>query len=391
MIENEGMTTSAQVFLALGTVRWMLRELTVAMGHADALDHDSLTRELLAGAHDWQIGDWASAVNRLRAGFEVMTQARERFYPVDAYLLDLCLLDPAVPAGSIAESLGNPIAISFIAQAQAIENLALHDPQRLAALRQAITDGWADVAGGTYSEEEDPLLPLESILWQFRRGNDVYRTHLDDRNAETFARRRFGLFTQLPQFAKRFGFHFALHLALDAGRFPVPAETKRLWESPDGSSLETLFRPPLAADRPAQGWFVPWRMAATMKNDHVAALPLVHWPQPVAPWYLDLRRAASYSPVLGRWTTLNDFFHLTDRPYEAFRPEPDHYRTPYLAQAVSRREPEPIARLARHHRLKARAEAARTTVALARAIALSDADGHHRARRIARERRARGN
>ena len=107
-----------------------------------------------------------------------------------------------------------------------------------------------------------------------------------------------------------------------------------------------------------------------MKNDHVAALPLVHWPRPVAPWYLDLRRAASYSPVLGRWTTLNDFFHLTDRPYEAFRPEPDQYRTPYLAQAVSRRAPDPIARLARHHRLKARAVAAGTTVALARAIAL---------------------
>ena len=60
-----------------------------------------------------------------------------------------------------------------------------------------------------------------------------------------------------------------------------------------------------------------------MKDDHVAALPLVHWPQPVAPWYLDLRRAAAYSPVLGRWTTLNDFFHLTDRPYETLRPEPD--------------------------------------------------------------------
>ena len=71
-----------------------------------------------------------------------------------------------------------------------------------------------------------------------------------------------------------------------------------------------------------------------MKNDHVAALPLVHWPKPVAPWYLDLRRAAAYSPVLGRWTTLNDFFHLTDRPYETFRPDPDTYQSPYLAQAV---------------------------------------------------------
>jgi alpha-mannosidase len=374
MADSEGMASTAHDFLALGTARWLLRELTTAMGHADALDHDSLTRELLAGAHAWQIGDWNSAVNRLRAGFEVLTQARERFYPVDAYLIDLCLIDPSMPAGVLADPLANPVAISFIAPASAIESQSLHDPQCLAALRQAITDGWADVAGGTYSEAEDPLFPLESVLWQFRRANEVYRAYLDDRNVETFARRRFGLFTQLPQVAKRFGFRFALHLAFDAGRFPICAETKRLWESPDGSSLETLIRPPIAADRPSQGWVVPWRMAQTMRNDHVAALPLIHWPQPVAAWYLDLRRSAGYSPVLGRWSTLNDFFHLTDRPYEVFRPEPDRYHTPYLAQAVARRERQPVTRLARHHRLRAQLEAARTVRALARAIASSSAE-----------------
>ena len=372
-VENEGMTTTARDFLALGTTRWLLRELTVAMGHVDALDHESLTRELLAGAHAWQIGDWASAVNRLRAGFEVLTQARERFYPVDAYLIDLCLLDPAMPAGVLADPLESPVAISFIAQAQAIENQALHDPKGMAALRQAISDGWADVVGGAYSEAEDPILPLESILWQFRRGHDVFRVHLDDRSVETYARRRFGLHRQLPQIAKRFGFRYALHMGFDAGRFPIRPETKRLWESPDGSSLEALLRPPMAADRPVQGWLIPWRMAATMKDDHVAALPLVHWPRPVAPWYLDLRRAAGYSPVLGRWTTLNDFFHLTDRPYDTIRPEADNYQSPYLVQAAARREPEPIGRLARHHRLRARVEAGRAARALARAIAASAA------------------
>jgi len=55
---------------------------------------------------------------------------------------------------------------------------------------------------------------------------------------------------------------FELHLSFDAGRFPVRPETKRLWESPDGSSLESLLRPPMAADRPTHGWLLPWRMAA---------------------------------------------------------------------------------------------------------------------------------
>ena len=71
------------------------------------------------------------------------------------------------------------------------------------------------------------------------------------------------------------------------------------------------------ADRPSQGLMVPWRLAATMRNDHVATLPLVHWPAPVAS--LVSRPSPGrrrYSPVLARWVTLNDYFHLTDRPYE---------------------------------------------------------------------------
>jgi alpha-mannosidase len=369
LVTSEGMISTACDFLALGTAHWMVRDLASAMGHPDAVDRESLCRELKAGACAWQAGDYATAVNRLRAGFEILTQARERFYPVDAYCVDLCLIDPSMPAGVLADSLANPVAISFIAPAQAIERQAQSDPDRIAALTKAITDGWADVVGGPYTEAEDPLLPLESALWQFRRANHVYRTHLDDRSVETYARRRFGLYTQLPQLAKRFGFRFALHMAFDAGRFPVRAETKRLWESPDGSNLEALLRPPLAADRPTQGWLLPWRLATSMKLDHVAAVPLVHWPLPVAPWYLDLRRVAGYSAVLARWTTVNDFFHLTDRPYETFRPEPDQYQTPYLAQAVARRDPEPISRLARHHRLRSRFEAACTVAALAQSIA----------------------
>ena len=143
--------------------------------------------------------------------------------------------------------------MTFLAPARAIEELAGRDPDGLASLREAITEGWADVVGGAYDEVDEPLLPLESIFWQFRRGGEVYRRHLDDRNVETVARRRFGLYPQLPQIAKRFGFRFAVHLGFDAGRFPIRPESKRLWESPDGTTLETLTRPPLGADRPATG------------------------------------------------------------------------------------------------------------------------------------------
>jgi alpha-mannosidase len=276
-----------------------------------------------------------------------------------------------MPGGVLAGPLDMHVPISFVAPAIAIENQASRDPEGMERLRQAIGEGWADIAGGQYAEAENLLLPLESVLWQFRRGGEVYRAHLEERNVETFARRRFGLCTQLPQTAKRFGFRYALHLGFDAGRFPIRSEVKRLWESPDGTSLETLLRPPLAADRPAQGLLMAWRLATTMRNDHVATLPLVHWPAPIATWYGDVRRGATYSPVLGRWVTLNDYFHLTDRPYETFRPESDSYVSPYLAQAVASGDSEPISSLARHHRLRARFDATEWVRAAALAISAS--------------------
>ncbi len=223
--------------------RWMLRDLTIAMGHADALDTESLEREVLAGAQTWCQGDHPAATNRLRAAFELLTQARERFYPVDAYIVDICLVDPATPAGSLSDALKAQRPVTFLAPASAIENLAASDPETIANVREAITEGWADVVGGAHQEAEEPLLPMESVLWQYRRGAEVYRRHLDDRNVEAFAKRRFGLYPELPQLVKRFGFRFAVHLGFDAGRFPVRPEAKRLWEGPDGTSLETMTRP----------------------------------------------------------------------------------------------------------------------------------------------------
>jgi len=359
-------------FFALGAARRWLRDLTIGMGHADLLDLDSLRREALAGARAWAEGDRPAATNRLRAAFEILTQARERFYPVDAHLVDLLLIDPSSPAGSLAGALAARAPFTALASAKAIDALAGRDPESMAALRAAIADGWADVIGGPYDEVDEPLRPVESILWQFRKGSEVYRTHLDDRNVETLAGRRFGLYPMRPQLGRRFGFRFALHLAFDEGVFPVRPESKRLWEAPDGTTLEALLRPPLAADREAAGAMLAWRLAKTMRDDHVATIVLAHWPEPaVAPWYLDLRRVAAYSPVLARWSTAGDYFHLTDRPFETARPTIDDYVNPYLDQAVALSDPSPIGDRAARARLRARFDAADALRAMAAALGSS--------------------
>lgn len=355
-------------FLALGTARWLLRDLTIAMGHVDCLDHESLKREVLAGARAWREGDHATAKNRLRAAFELLTQARERFYPTDAYVVDLCLLNATTPVGSMTEALESRVPFSVMATAEAIEAYAAHDPEAVEALARAVDEGWADVIGGAYAESDEALMPVESILWQYRHGAEVYRRFLSDRTVETYARRRFGLYPMLPQVARRFAIRFGLHLALDDGRFPQMPEAKRMWESPDGTALEVMARVPGPADRESEGPRLPWRLARSMKEDSLAILPLVHWPSPVSAWYEDLRRLAAYSPVFGRWVMTGDYFHLTDRPWDVIRNGLDEYQTPYLVQGVRRGEDKPISGRAEHARRRARLDSAGALDAVDRSL-----------------------
>ncbi|WP_165065954.1 polysaccharide deacetylase family protein [Paludisphaera rhizosphaerae] len=378
----------AEDFLALGLSRWLVQDLITAMGRPEAMNEEMLAREAFAAADAWVAGDSEASASRLKAAFEVLTQAREAVYSIDAYLIDICLLDPALPAGAAASMLEPPVPVTFLASAQAIEAQAKLDPDVVPKLGQAITDGLVDVIGGTYSEAEDPLLPVESTLWQFRKGAEVYRDNLDERNVETYARRRSGLWPQVPQLSRKFGHRFAVHFALDGGRFPVRREPKRLWESPEGSTLETLFRLPIAADRPSQGPLFPWKLAATMRADHAATVTLIHWPAPTAGWYRDLRRASTHSPVLARWVTLDDYFQRTDRPYESFRPEPDDYGSPYLAQAAASREPAGISRFSTHHRLRARLEAVHWMRTMSRAVSASQPDAVVDAEAVRLEQRA---
>lgn len=358
-------------FWALGMARKWLADLTRAMQHTDCLDVSSLTRETLAGATAWEAGDTAGARNRLRAAFELLTEAREKFFPVDAYFVDLLLLEPTSPAGALEATLGTRVPFTVVATGKTIEALASREPATMERICTAVNDGWGDVVGGPFEEVDEPLRPLSSVIWQYRRGSRAYRKHLDDRTVEAMAGRRGGLYPMKPQVGKRFGFRFALHMALDSAKFPVPVESKRLWESPDGSSLESLTRVPVAADRAIEGLRLAWKLGRSMKDDHVAVMPMVHWPEKVAPWFEDLRLVAEYSPVMARWVTAGDFFHLTDRPFEVFRPELDEYVFPYLEHDVMKGDASPIGRRAAHARQRSALDAASSWRALAFAIGLA--------------------
>ena len=166
---------------------------------------------------------------------------------MDGYILDLCLLDPSTAPDALAEDLRGHRTADHDASPPPGPSTSspTREPDRAAqAFREAITDGWADVVGGAWAEVDEPFLPWgvdRLAVPQGVRGSTA--SHLDDRNGRD---PRPSAVRALPPVAAgrptvRVSLRPRCSRSTRADSRSSP-ESKRLWGSPDGTSLESLTR-----------------------------------------------------------------------------------------------------------------------------------------------------
>lgn len=380
-------------FLALGTCWLMVELLTIHMHHFSNLDEVELQREAVAAAKAAVTGDADGARAHLKSCFETLLEARERFYPVECYLLDLCLLIPRLADEHLEQTLTGDVPVNLLLSGIDLQTIAGRKSKIADLIREGWDGGRIDVAGGELHERPTPLLPMESVLWEFHAGHRTYGELLG-RTPKTWGRRRFGFSTQLPQILNRFGFIAGLHVALDDGLYPDAEQSKIRWEGCDGTVVDAITRIPLAGDSAGSYLRFPQRMGESMEEDHVATVIFARWPEVKAPWFEDFRRIHHYAPVLGRFVTFEDFFDNTDDPGRMSSYDAGEYLSPYLIQSVALQEADPLSRYSRHLKRRHQFDAACFCRALSRllrseAVAESDVaeiesrlestgpDGHH--------------
>src|SRR5204862_7677215 len=129
--------------------------------------------------------------------------------------------------------------------------LAQESPAKFEALRAKVESGQAEVCGGCYLEREDPLLPLDSQLWNLQQGLAVSRALLGS-EIKVFARKRFGFHPQLPLLLSTNGLQRAVFLCFDdTSGVPQYSSCVVGWPSPDGKQIDAFARAPHAADSPS--------------------------------------------------------------------------------------------------------------------------------------------
>jgi alpha-mannosidase len=338
-------------FQALGLCYFYVELLTRQLRYMSNLDESTLQSRALAAANAAVQGDLDTARSELQSAFDLLNEAREYFYPVEAHLVDLTLVAPSTIGEELRAELAWPIPTNLLLSGQTLEQLAVQEPQTLAALREAVTAGRTTIVGGAWSESMLPLLSPEAIADDLRRGLDAYQRHLGMRPT-IFGRRRFGLTPALPQILQRMGFTGCLHFTLDDGRFPSGNQSRVAWTGFDETAVEALARIPLDASSAETFLRVPERLGEAMDVDHSPTMILAHWPGQAASWLDDLARIASHTAALGHFVNLGE--HMAGASAgQAVRHPVDEYRSPYLRQAVAADRVDPLSRHVRHEQRRA--------------------------------------
>jgi alpha-mannosidase len=334
-------------FYSLGFCWLEVELLSRHMRNFSNVDEGRTNQRAIAAAKAAIADDRETAEAHLRGCFELLLEARERFYPVECYLLDLCLTFHDMTGDKLLEQIQRDVPFSLLASAVDLAAICEKSPGLREPLSAATTAGRIDIVGGEDRETPLPLLPLESALFQFARGREHLQA-LTGCAPAVWGRRKYGLSTSLPQILSKLGFKAAMHVVLDDGIYPDHEYTKLRWRGCDESIIDAFSRIPLATDSASSYLRFPVRMAESMDHDQVAGLIFARWPDVSAPWFEDLRRSQKYAPVLGRFVTLQHFFENTELPGQLSTYQAHEYFPPYLIQSIARREVDAISRYAAH-------------------------------------------
>jgi hypothetical protein len=361
---------AARPFFALGFGYMVVESLFDAMEHEHLLDGPAFAADAQAAALRLAEGDEAGCRQSLVAAAEKLLAARETLYPMTVHLLDLAFLDERRPGGGLPAGWEGGHPLNVIATARTLERLAQDQPALIETLRQRLSTAEppaVEVCGGLVVEREDDLLPLESQLWNLRRGRQLARDLLGA-EVQVFARRTSGFHPLTPALVQAAGLRSALFVNLDEAVLPSYRSTVINWPAPDGKQIDALTRTPLPAHNPATFFNLAVHLQETIRQDTAATMVLLHRDEPAADAYADWLALGELAPVLGQWTTLSRYFGDAMAGEYASVPGADEFFTDHLDARVLRHQPGPVSAFPRQARLRRRLDTAFTLAALQTAL-----------------------
>jgi alpha-mannosidase len=280
------------------------------MRYTTVLDAAAFRASVIGAAREALAGKTEASRDQLIAAFDQLTDARNHFYAVDFYLIDVTLLEASTVGDSLRAKLASGISTSLLATGELLEQLAAEHPSTFAQLMQAISAGKAIVLGGPMRGSSLAHRAPEGILCELEANRNVHQRILGLKPA---VYGQFGAAHSplLPEALHGLGYQAALQTSFDGSRGDRPPQPKTRWGPRHGPAIDILSATPLDVAEPGTWLTLGERIGDTLMRDHVATIVLAGWPGHACEYYEDLRRIAEIAPVLGKFVTLEEYFRLS--------------------------------------------------------------------------------
>ncbi|QDU58422.1 polysaccharide deacetylase family protein [Aeoliella mucimassa] len=297
-------------FYALGFAYLQMELLTQRMAYNRSEGDQQLTEAVIAAADAAVAGDTELMDTRVVEAYDQLVQSRNHYYPIDFHLVDLSLTAPSTVGGPLEQLCRQATKHNVLITGELLEQLSASEPQTLAALRQAIDEQRLSVCGGTMTNRPPAEHSAESLLAELLAARQVAEQHLG-KPLTTFAHYANPLAPLAPGLLAKLGYHSAVLASFGGQTMPDSYSSRTTWTGLDGMPLEALAATPLDMGRASTMLQLPTQMQNAMNYDLAAALLLVGWPGHRTEWYDDLMQVAKRTPLLGRPTTLDNYFEVT--------------------------------------------------------------------------------
>ncbi len=348
----------SETFLSLGLTCFLEELLTRKLRYMSNLDSQNFDLRVVDAAKAHIAGNVEERETNLQKAFDLLTQAKEYFFPTATKLLELTWVEEE----DLADAL--PDALRLQRRRNEKSNVVLpvpllkicrkRYPETFALLKEEVEAKRVILLGG--DEWEGPLYlqsPLE-IVRALLSGRAAYLDAFGTA-PKIFARREAGYAQILPQLLKLTGYEAALARTGDGWTLlEKPTDRSRfLWQGRDGSTVDALCKKPLDATESEEILQLPERIGNSYYSDDATSIVFERRPSKGSRWLSDLFRMDRYSPVIGKFFDFNEYVEVTRGAGDREKFVKDQFKTNFLTRSARRERPDLVSNWPRRRRLGA--------------------------------------
>ena len=323
ILETEHRKISAEDFFAAGYAALQVQIMTRRLRYTSNLDEIHLQKQVVQAAKAFVAGKANETAESLHNVFDCLAEERDHYFSSDPHLIDLTLLTPKTlddwmqsggfafePEPNDATRLATPMNVLIDAD---VANEIEKKPDAYADLRKSICDktlGW--MGGSPPSDvcfEAMNFGAAETVLEEsFRKAKDVIGSP-----PSVYGHFAGSTPSDLTPTLVRLG--YAGVVPIDFASGTGFGDESKVIQQAGGVEIEALTAKPMDASSDSGFLSLGAAMGELIDAGEIATALMAHWPNQGCDSFHDLRRVASWSLVLGRFWTLEDYFREGEQPY----------------------------------------------------------------------------